>query len=257
MASPMVTVGSQEMTEVAAAITAIRRDISALRAEISEGLEKICTSTSGFDKSLLDIDGTLMRDVSAQLDSLALDIMTTRVDIQALGLDIDQAHDRVCTTLDDHRSGIFKAVQDSHKATSGRLEDLSRAVVDVNSRTKHGLLETGHGLDVNHDAFVTKLDKVSEDINLTVCRKIDNANGHINKLIVDTRDHLRGRLDEVQEEVESSRRRTHEKLNDVHEALAGIVNTTRDRLLRKIEQATSLFSSMQPLMRELRRNHKG
>ncbi|EFY88576.1 hypothetical protein MAC_05341 [Metarhizium acridum CQMa 102] len=183
--------------------------------------------------------------------------MTTRVDIQALGLDIDQAHDRVCTTLDDHRSGIFKAVQDSHMATSGRLEGLSRAVVDVNSRTKHGFLETGHGLDVNHDAFVTRLNKVSEDVNLTVCKKIDNANSHTNKLIVDTRDHLQGRLDEVQEEVESSRRRTHEKLNDVHEAIAGIVNTTRDRLLRKIEQATSLFSSMQPLMRELRRNHKG
>ncbi|KHO00971.1 uncharacterized protein MAM_01749 [Metarhizium album ARSEF 1941] len=254
---PMATVGSQEMPEVADAIMAIRRDVGALRVEISQGLDKVRDSNLGFEERLLDVEETFLKDFTTRLDSLALDSMTTRVDIQALGLDIDQAHDHVCTTLDELRSGIFKAVQDSDGVISGRLDRLSKAIIDVNSRSKHAFLEIGRGLDVNHHAFVTRLDEVSEDINSTVCRKIDNVNDNLNKLVVETRDHLQDRFDEVQEEVESSRRRIHEKLNNVHEALAGIMNISRDKVLRKMERTTSLLSSMQPLMRELRKSQKG
>lgn len=242
--------------DVAASIIAIRQEVGAMRAEISARLEKVSTSTSGFDRRLLDIEGSFMNHVNARLDSLCDGVTSTHLDIQGLALDIDQAHDRVCTSLDEVRSEIREVVQDSHKATSGRIDGLSKAVIDSNGRTKHAFFEVGRGLDANHQTVISRLDSMNKDIKSTVCNKIDNANGNINKLVVDSRDDLYGRLELVQQEVESSRRRITERMNTMHEALAGIMNTMRDRVFQKFDRVSSSLSSMLPVMRDIRKGHK-
>jgi ABC-type transporter Mla subunit MlaD len=191
-----------------------------------------------------------------RFDSLLDGMSTARVDIQTLALDFDQAHDHVCASLDRLRSEMRGAVQDSHKTTSNRLDGLSKAVIQVNSRTKHAFLEIGRGLDTIHDSFATKLDSVTNKFTTNVCNKIDDAHGNTNKLVVDCKDHLRGRFDELQEELESSRRRTNERLNIMHKALASIMHTMRDRILQKIGMVSSLLSSMLAVLRAIKRVHK-
>lgn len=241
---------------MAASIIAIRQEVGAMRAEISAHLEKVSTSTSGVDRRLLDIEGLFMNHINARLDSLCDGVTSTHLDIQGLALDIDQAHDRVCTSLDEFRGEIREILQNSHKTTSGRIDGLSKAVIDSNGRTKHAFFEIGRGIDANHQSVVTKLDNMSKDIKSTVCNKIDNANGNINKLVVDTRDDLHGRLEQVEQEVESSRRRINERMNTMHEALAGIMNTMRDRVFQKIDRVSSSLSSMLPVMRDIRKGYK-
>ncbi|TWU74658.1 hypothetical protein ED733_003493 [Metarhizium rileyi] len=259
MSLPVATVGSQETAEVVAAIAAVRQDVISLRTEISEQLEKVRNSTLRTDKRLTDFEKSLMKDVEARLDSLALNLTTTRVDIQALALDLDQAHHRVCASLGEARNGILGAVKDSRNVTSGKLDWLTKAVYEINRGIRLAFLELGKGVKVSHNdgALVASLEKIAEDINSTVCKGIDKANDNINSLIVDTRGHLHDRLDELQEEVESSRRRTHEKLNNVHEALAGIMNTMHERVRDEIQRTSSLFGSMQPVIREVRKNNRG
>lgn len=244
------------MAEVAASVVAVHQEVGALRTEINARLDNVGNSASRFDRGLSDVEDFSMRQVSARLDSILQSVSTTNVDIQGLALDFDRANDRVYTSLAECQSRIYEAVQDSHKTTSDRIDGLSKAIIDANSRSKHAFFEIGHGIDVNHQALLWKLDNVNRDLNLTDSNKIDGANSSINKLVVESRDHLHGVLDQVQQEVESSRRRISEKLNNMHEALAGILNTTRDSLVQKMERVAALLGSILPLLRSTRMEQK-
>ena len=228
-----------------------------MRAEISARLEQVTSSTSGLERRLLDIEGSFMNHVNARLDSLLDGVTTTHLDIQGLALDMDQAHDRVCNSLDETRDGIYDVFQESQKSTSSRLDSLFKSFADNNGRTKDAFLKMGHGLDVNHDNIVEKLDIMNKDINLNVCNKIDQANGNINNTMVNVRDHLHCKMDDMQREVQNSRRRLTERLHRMQEALAGIMNNTRDRICQRLDRAQSLLGSMIPAVRSSRKGYKG
>lgn len=245
---------NSEAPEAAASILELRHEVGAMRREISARLDQVSISISGLERRLLDIESSFMTRLNARLDNLLEGVTTTRLDIQGLSLDFDQGHDRVFSGLNHVRGAVFDVVHESQKQISRRIDGLSKTLTESNDRARDGFLEIGRGLDVNHTAIVDKLDMVPKDISSIICDKIDNANGNVNQNIMESRDDVCARISQAQEEVERSRRRINEKINSMHEATAGLVNTTRDRVMHKVGRTAAILGSILPVVREIRKS---
>ncbi|KAG5991414.1 hypothetical protein E4U43_004036 [Claviceps pusilla] len=225
---PVVAVtAAREDADLAASILELRQEIGAMRQEMSARLEQARVSTSGLDKRLLAMESSFLVHLNARLDSLLNGVTTTHLDIQSLALDFDQAHDPVLASVNHVRGAVFDIVHESQKQICQTIDGLSKSLADSNEQTRNSFLEIGLGIDSSRAAVLNKLDAAHRDVSSTICSKIDNANGNVNQNIVDSRDHLSDKLSQVQHEVESSRRRINEKINSMHEAIAGLLNTTR------------------------------
>ncbi|KAG6011901.1 hypothetical protein E4U54_007848 [Claviceps lovelessii] len=173
--------------------------------------------------------------------------------MQSLALDFDQAHDQVFASVNHVRGAVLDIVHESQKQICQTIDGLSKSLADSNEQTRNSFLEIGRGIDSSRAAVLNKLDAAHRDVSSTICSKIDNANGNVNQNIVDSRDHLSDKMSQVQHEVESSRRRINEKINSMHEAIAGLVATTRDRVTHKIDRLAVILASTLSALREIRK----
>ncbi|KAG5982272.1 hypothetical protein E4U55_002131 [Claviceps digitariae] len=244
----------REDVDLAASILEMRQDIAAMRQEMSARLEQTRMSTSALDKRLVAIETSFLGHVNARLDSLLDGMMTTHLDIQGLALDFDQAHDRVFSSVNHVRGAVFDIVQESQRQTSQTIDGLSKSLADSHEQTRNSFLEIGRGIDDSRAAVLCRLDTAQKDLTSSICSKIDNANGNINQNMVDSRDHLSDKMSQVQHEVERSRRRTNEKINSMHEAIAGLLNTTRDRVTHKVDRVAVILASTLSALRDIRRS---
>ncbi|KAG5915265.1 hypothetical protein E4U53_004508, partial [Claviceps sorghi] len=244
---------SPQDADLTASILEMRQEISAMRQEMSSRLEETRVSTLVLDKRLLAIENSFLVRINARLDSLLSGVITTHLDIQNLALDFDQAHDRVFDSVNHVRGAVFDVVHESQKQTCQAIDGLSKTLTDENAQTKKSFLEIGRGIDGSRAALVGKLDTVHKDAVSTICSKIDNANGNVNQNIMDSRDHLCDKISQVQHEVESSRRRINEKINSMHEAIAGLLNTTRDRVTHKVDRLAVILASTLSALRDYRK----
>ncbi|KAG5929080.1 hypothetical protein E4U42_007230 [Claviceps africana] len=231
----------------------MRREIGAMRQDMSFRLQENRVSTLALEKRLLAIENSFLVHVNARLDSLLSGVITTHLDIQNLALEFDQAHDRVFDSVNHVRGAVFDIVHESQKQTCQTIDGLSQALTDDNEKTRNSFLEIGRGIDGSRAALMGKLDTLHRDAVSTICSKVDNANGNVNQNIMDSRDHLCDKISQVQHEVESSRRRINEKINSMHEAIAGILNTTRDRVTHKVDRLAVILASTLSALRDIRK----
>ncbi|KAG6004694.1 hypothetical protein E4U21_000849 [Claviceps maximensis] len=254
MTSMVAITRRQEDSDLAVLILDMRKEIGAMRQEISARLDQSLVSTSGLDKRILAIENSFLLHVNTRLDNLETGVMTTHLDIQSLALEIDQGHDRVFASVNHVRGAVFDIVQESHKQTHQTIDVLSKSLVDSNEKTRNSFLEIGQSIDSSRGAVLNKLDTAHKEVNSTICNKIDNANGNVNQNILDSRDHVCDKMRQVQQEVGSSRRRINEKINLMHEAIAGLLHDTRDIFTHKMDQVTVILTSTLSALREIRKS---
>ncbi|KAG6218575.1 hypothetical protein E4U50_000677 [Claviceps purpurea] len=221
----------------------MRQEVGAMRQEMAFKLNQVHVSVSGLDKRLLAVESSLMVHINARLDTLLDGVFMTHLDIQGLALDFDQAHDRVFTSMNHVHGAVFDVLHESRKKTRQEIRGLSQTLMDHNERAGDSFLEIGRGIDGNRTVVLEKLDTLHRDMSSTICNKIDNANGNISQTITDSRDHVCDQISQVQQEVESSRRRINEKINSMHEAIATLLHTTRDRVTHKVDRIAVLLGS--------------
>ncbi|KAG5924187.1 hypothetical protein E4U61_001326 [Claviceps capensis] len=232
----------------------MRQEVGAMRQEMASKLDQVHVSVSGLDKRLLAVESSLMVHINARLDTLLDGVFMTHLDIQGLALDFDQAHDRVSTSMNHVRGAVFDVLHESQKKTRQEIRGLSQTLMDHNERAGDSFLEIGRGIDGNRTVVLEKLDTFHRDVSSTICNKIDNANGNISQTITDSRDHVCDQISQVQQEVESSRRRINEKINSMHEAIATLLHTTRDRVTHKVDRIAVLLGSNLLALRDHRKS---
>ncbi|KAG6148521.1 hypothetical protein E4U28_004099 [Claviceps purpurea] len=232
----------------------MRQEVGAMRQEMAFKLNQVHVSVSGLDKRLLAVESSLMVHINARLDTLLDGVFMTHLDIQGLALDFDQAHDRVFTSMNHVHGAVFDVLHESRKKTRQEIRGLSQTLMDHNERAGDSFLEIGRGIDGNRTVVLEKLDTLHRDMSSTICNKIDNANGNISQTITDSRDHVCDQISQVQQEVESSRRRINEKINSMHEAIATLLHTTRDRVTHKVDRIAVLLGSNLFALRDHRKS---
>ncbi|KAG6198509.1 hypothetical protein E4U10_006720 [Claviceps purpurea] len=232
----------------------MRQEVGAMRQEMAFKLNQVHVSVSGLDKRLLAVESSLMVHINARLDTLLDGVFMTHLDIQGLALDFDQAHDRVFTSMNHVHGAVFDVLHESRKKTRQEIRGLSQTLMDHNERAGDSFLEIGRGIDGNRTVVLEKLDTLHRDMSSTICKKIDNANGNISQTITDSRDHVCDQISQVQQEVESSRRRINEKINSMHEAIATLLHTTRDRVTHKVDRIAVLLGSNLFALRDHRKS---
>ena len=192
---------TRDASDVTVAMLAVRQEVGALRAEISVRLEQVSSSNCGLDQRLLDIESSFMNHVNARIDGVVDGINTTHMDIHGLSLDIDKARDDVCSAFSDASS----------RATTGiDAPSLPPAVAD----------QVMAKIDESHSTLEKKIDGVHHDLKSAVLQKLEHTHTGIN---------------EVQKNIDSTRRRLTERINNAHEGLAGIIHNWRDRVGHKVD----------------------
>lgn len=231
---------------MATCIREIRQEVGAMRIEISARLEQVSTSALGLDRRLLDIESTFMNHVHARLDVLQESLYTSHVDIQGLSLDISNAHDDVCAKLDKITVMLCAEMSKSHRTTTTNLADVAQKVITAESNTKRSVQELEAEVKRNGLLVEEKMDHLHQDVE-NVDKKLDQVQVAMVAALLSTRDMFKAKIDEVHAEVARSRRRMNERLNNVHEALAGIMNNMGDRFGVSLDRLQATIKSIAPV----------